>query len=266
MPLRERNRYLVVGLLTAAGLASSAGAGMISFGRDLNKTADPNNTPIPQSERTNANEARHRFLNVVPDPQFESFETSEVDGDPGPFLSTQHGVTATFSGAQARFQPEGTAGPVLPEGPFSTPTAQGRYGAQGAWYLELEPGEALTITFDRPIRAFGFAGIDVNDVQNVLEVNFDVSLPEFGGTDAFRITDLTGAETGDDLEGNFIYWSIVSDTPFQQVELINLTRPPNSDVFALDSFTFSETIIPTPGSIACMGVAGGLASLRRRRR
>ncbi len=265
MESRERTRHLLISALLAAGLASHARADMIFFGRDLNATADPNTTPIPPADRVNANDARDRFLSLVPDPDFESFETSSVDEDPGPFFSSMNGVSATFSGAEARFQAEGTAGPILPEGPFNTPTGQGRYGAEGSWYLEAEPSEALSITFDRPVRAFGFAGIDVNDVQNVLEIRFDTALSALDGADAIRITDLTGAEVGDDLEGNFLYWGIVSETPFQRVDLVNLTRPPDSDVFAFDTFTFSDTFIPTPGSVVCLGVAGALAALRRRR-
>ncbi|MEC9373858.1 MAG: hypothetical protein VYC34_08440, partial [Planctomycetota bacterium] len=143
-------------------------------------------------------------------------------------------------------------------------TFAGRYPISGDNYLLLEPGAGndITITFDRPVNAIGFYGVDIGDFGGMFTTV--VTKDSNGNETPYMIGNTTGI--GGSTSGSVLFWGIIDvDNPFISIRLENSS--PMTDAFAFDDFTVGVVnVIPTPMA-AGLGLLGlsGIAAIRRRR-
>ncbi len=290
---------MTTGRITAAmaviALAgSTAHASTVFFGRDLNTAplADRGSTPIPAVDRVNSTSARNMFFTGLPggsSTEVESFEmppfsvgdtpTSnpsafnnidffESDADP------TNDVTASIAGGAEVLNQTGA------------PAGQGRYATDlpvnlNNQFLQVSSGDSMTLSFDTGVRAFGFWGTDINDVQNELGLEISVTM---GSGESFTISPTDGGvDPGDPapdggfdaLEGNIIFWGIITDSDSDLIDQIvfnNVAGPddPDTDIFGFDEFIVSRVadvpVIPLPSPFGLTAAGLGLVLAVRRRR
>lgn len=230
--------------LTATLISASAfSAPLTFFGFDQGLG---DNTPLPSSP--NATSASNSFLSHLIGVGTETFE-SVLTGSSSPLPLTFPGIgTATMTGT----------GILVNEHAPGTTDGFGRYAISGSKFVDTAD-EGLTITFDTPIAAFGFWGVDIGD---------------FGGDLIIATTNGSYTlDTKNNPSGSILFWGIIDTDLFTSITFSNTA--PGSDTFGFDDMTIGllDQINPNPGgevpepstiALAGAGLIGLVAAARRR--
>ena len=197
------------------------------------------------SSWANASAAEAQFLSHLTGVGTETFESFGV-GSSAPLTLTLPGAgTATLNG-------DGGVHSVTP----GSTNGVGRYATSGSQFWEAASG--FSISFENPIAAFGFYGIDIGDY------NGQVTITTNHG-DVFNI-----GNTINTAGGSVLFWGIIDiENPFTSLSFGNTA--PGSDYFAFDNMTIGTieqvvTQVPEPATLTLFGLGlVGMRALRRRK-
>lgn len=222
---------LVALAIAGMSISLSTHAVPVTFmGEDLNPGGDPNVlSAYPAS--TGARSLLFANLSGVGTETFDSL----VAGSTSP--------TVTFSSPSGSILATLQGGTIVAD-PRDRPV--GRYAISAPNFLRAGTG-GFSVTFDRPIAAFGFFGVDVGD---------------FGGALALRLTNQSGVittlEVGnvlgtcdnspcfDPTSGSVLYFGFYDlADQYQMIEFVNNSE---FDQFAFDDFSVgtSDQLVPVP--------------------
>ncbi len=233
-----------VGVFLAAlafATGSAAAAPLIYFGEDLGLGEGTRLAAHP-----NADAAQAAFLANLVGVGTEDFE-GYAGGTGTPLAIAFPGAgTATLSG-----------GGFVADIPVGT-NGFGRYPISGDKYWDTG-AEVFVITFDAPVAAFGFYGVDIGDFsgQVVLELTN-------GSSTLVNIGNGVGI-----AGGSVLYFGYIDTAnPWTKITFGNTAA--GVDVFGFDDMTIGSVdqvvpVVPEPSTLALLGCAG-LALRRRRRR
>ncbi len=233
-------------LIGVAAIASSVGA---SASADAVFRGFDNNTAggVPMASTPNADAARADFLSALTSPVSNDLEA--LSNGAG-LAVVPFGDSLTMTATGAAFQVRDTQ-------------LNSAHGTQGPRFLYVEPGEnqeALRLTFSSPIYALGFTFTDASDWfnsgQNPPHLRIGIELSPGITINTFLITDISTSEIRDGSTG---FFGMVTDSPFTTIIISRPDGAGDTDAIGFDGF-----IVPTPGSVALVGLAG-LVSVRRRR-
>lgn len=225
--------------LAIALLSSAASAQTRYYGED-NTGSESTRAPL-----VNALSARSAFLSRLVGVGTADFESgSELS------LTFPGAGTASLSAGYTRAIQTGT-------------NDFGRYPTSGVTYLEAD-ANALTISFDQDIAAFGFYGIDLGDYNSQLTLRF-----YDGNTVVDTWTPYTpaGSECPNSYCGSIKFIGTISAVAFNRV---TFTGTNTADAFGYDDMTIGTAqqlrTVPEPTSVVLV-IAGvvGLALLKRLR-
>lgn len=244
----------LVAIVAAMAAMPVAASQLTFFGEDLNNSES---TPLAAFPAASAAEASFLAnLIGVGTEDFEGFTTG--DGVP---------LGLSFPGAGNATLDNG-GGVIATVTPGST-NGFGRYATSGTNYWEVQAGGTnnFTVTFDSPVAAFGFYGIDIGDFGGRLTL----AVTDASGTSNVIVPNTEGssASTG----GSVLFFGLIETDPskvFTQVSFLTSTGA--GDVFAFDDFTVGSleqvNVIPLPASLplvlAGMGAFGTMAWRRKR--
>lgn len=209
-------RLMILAALSLVGVSMTPlvvmAAPMTYFGEDLGLGEL---TPLPA--HPNADMARAAFLAMltggIGTETLEAFATGTSAPLPVVFPSVPTPITATLLGA-------GYVAEVLP----GQTNGVGRYPISGTKYWETN--DVFSITFDQPVAAFGFYGIDVGDFSGQLILTL---------TDGSTLN-LTIPHTVDGPGGTIIFFGVI-DTENQYTAVSFGNTMPGWDYFGFDDFT-----------------------------
>lgn len=125
------------------------------------------------------------------------------------------------------------------------------FATNGDQYIHVASNAMLvTFTFDMPIVRFGLHISDWGD----------------HGTGSLWYTDDIGNHTTiattTQANGNLMFFGIESDTGISQ---LSFHRDNLADGFGLDNIFYEFAVVPAPGALALLGIAGLVGASRRRR-
>lgn len=219
------------------------------FGEDLGKGEIVALTSFP-----NAVAARAQFDSYLDGVSTESFE-GFPKGKQAPLNLTFTGSAAPITATMA--DGSGQVWSVKP----GDELVGGRYPTDGTNYFATTSA-SLSISFDTPVAAFGFDGIDIGDFSGKVFVTT---------SDGTASTTYDVGNTLNGLGGSVLFWGLIdTDNPFTSVTFSNTNS--GTDVFGFDRMTIGDVDqvvppVPVPATLPLVLTAmGGLAALRARRR
>jgi len=244
-----------------AGATLPANAITTFFGEDLNTNSNPEQTPL--SNFPNADAAENNFKSNLVDTGTEDFESfSEGEGEPLSLDFPRPGGTlnATLSGGSGEIESV-TSG---------TTNGFGRYGTSGSNFWEVEARSGTTnnfnISFNEPVAAFSFHGVDVGDFGGQLELELSN-----GTTQTIDISN-----TIDSPGGSVLYQGAIVDRGKEIESASILTQNTGEeDLFAFDDFTVGtreqvQSSEPVPfeaeGTMGLVALGGFIWYRRRKKR
>ncbi|GFE71206.1 PEP-CTERM sorting domain-containing protein [Chroococcus sp. FPU101] len=258
-------------LLSLSLTATAAGVGVISsvvpaqayliyFGEDIN--GDPN---VPLASFPNASDAEADFLSNLQGVGTEDFEGfSAGTGTPLnlTFPGSTGNITATLSGG----------GGTIDSVPVGQTNGAGRYATSGTNFFEVDAGSSnnFEVTFDSPVAAFGFYGVDIGDFGGQLQLELT------NGTTQTVTVPNTGGSNGS-TDGSVLFYGIVAENSSQTFTSVSfLTTTGQGDIFAFDDFTvgdLDQVVPPPPGTpepasmlgLLAVGALGAGSALKRKR-
>jgi hypothetical protein len=222
-------------------LPQAQAAPLIFFGEDADAGAS---LPVP-----NAAAAQAAFLGQLIGVSTQSFE--------GLATGTQFPIAISFGADTATLSGTNTPTTRINDSPNS-----GRFAISGSKYLNIGENAAgtFTLTFSTPQSAFGFFATDIGDVGGQLALQLD------GGAL------INVPHTLDAPSGAALYFGIIDTAnPFTTVTFRDALAT-FDDAFGFDDFTIGRReqvvtpppgAVPTPGTLALLAPALGLAWLRR---
>lgn len=138
------------------------------------------------------------------------------------------------------------------------------FGTHGSRFIYTEADEAedlLVLTFNQPIRAIGFTWTDAMDWFDSSRNPPSLLVTLGSGPDAQTFDLVTALQSQDIRDGSVGYFGIIGDAAFDRITISRPLGGGVTDAVGFDDITF---VIPSPASLAMLGV-GLLASGRRRR-
>lgn len=238
-----------IGLIASLGLASHAMASPLTFFGQDRGVFTQDGAPTGAGF-ANSMAARADFLSNLTGVGTESFESATV-GTAAPLALTFPGAgTATLNGGGVVTNVPGT----------------GQNATTGSNWWRTGAGNNFVITFDSPIAAFGFYGIDVGDVGAQLTLTLSS-----GSSIAIDIPHTVEAGgPGSGQNGSVIFFGYIDEAnPWTSATFSNLGGG-GADDFGFDDMTIGSieqvNRTPEPGSlplIAAAALAG--FGLKRRR-
>ena len=238
---------LLLGVLLSTSFSANA-AVTTYFGEDLGLGEGTALSSTP-----NANTAQASFLSALINPGVENFE-GFADSTSNPAVTfVGAGVTASLFGGSVQSTANGTTNGFGRYGVSGDPDANGRDS-----YFETT--SELSLTFSKPVAAFGFYGIDIGDF------NGQVTVTTSGGLTQFYNVGNTLSGKG----GSVLFWGLVSNTDtFTGISSGNTAS--GTDVFAFDNFTVGsieqvKSTVPEPEIYATFLAGLGLMGFMARRR
>jgi hypothetical protein len=244
--MKTAKSALKIALFASALLSvASYAAPIIYFGEDI---GGGENTVIASP---NSDAAQASFLAALINPGVETFEAMAT-GVPGLVDFVGAGVTATLAGGSVISQADGTT------------NGFGRYGVTDDAdptenYLGAAGGaNAFTLTFSKPIAAFGFFGIDIGDF------NGQVTVTTVGGLNQLFNVGNSVNTSG----GGVLFWGLISTSVTELFSSVSFGNTGSGDdVFAFDDFTVGsiEQVkeVPEPESMLLFGLGLGLLGMGR---
>lgn len=230
-------------LLASAVVAASAGAASASittfFGFDAGQGEN-----VRLASHANSDAARANFFSNLINVGTEDMEGFANGAGAGIVANFNGGRTATFNGTgNVANVPTGTNG-------------VGRYPISGNQYWES--GDNFSLTFNQPIAAFGFYGIDIGDFNGQVTL----TLANTPGPVVVNIGNPTGG-----LGGSVLYFGLIrTEADILGIQFGNTQA--GVDFFGFDDFSIGgleNVVIPLP-SVAGMSLAGlAVIGIRRRR-
>jgi len=237
-------------VLFAAGIGQAAPT--TYFGLDQ-KTGNDELTRM--GSWPNADAASASFQAMLSGVETESFEDppftdgQAMNGATVPFNSG--GVSATFTGTMTVNQVvAGTNG-------------LGRYPTDGVQYIEGDSG-AFTLSFDTPLVAFGFFGIDIGDYKGQVTLStLDAADTVLWSSPIIPPSDIPTEH------GSVLFFGIIDvDNPFDKISISNSRE--GVDGFGFDEMTIGTelnlNVIPAPGALLLGALGTGVVGWLRRRR
>lgn len=235
---------------------TATGSGMTRplefFGEDLNISA----VDYPPST-AKSSAAEGSFLSHLANPRIEDFEPIAA-GPYGFFQSTfpspAGNIVASFFATNPPFTPPSVVDMRNLNGVGFG--AFGRYSMPKGTAKYFEgPAEGFSIITSRPIRAFGFYGVDIGDQGGRLQITLRKSdgtiirsiIPN---TTVGFIVQNAGFATTD---GSVMYYGIIvpESEAFSRIDFapVQLPNGVTSDIFAFDRFTIADTTLLGPSII-----------------
>ncbi|MEO8441672.1 MAG: PEP-CTERM sorting domain-containing protein [Betaproteobacteria bacterium] len=242
--MKKTKIALAIAMALSTTLTVANAAPVTFFGEDLNGLGDPNVLlAFPNSNAAQASLLAN--LTGVGTENFEGLSTGTAP--PIPLLFPGAG-TATLNGGV---------------GIQSGNDNSGRYPISGSNYYYAGTND-LNITFDQPVAAFGFYGVDIGDYGATLTL----SLTDTNNVVSMLNVPLT-VGSGGDTSGSVIYFGFYDLT--RQYNSIAFTNSGGGDNFAFDDMTIGSLqqvtpTIPEPETYAMMLAGLGLLGLAARRR
>lgn len=231
----------LIGLASVTGLASAQY--QVFRGHDNNIANE-----VPMASTPESGNAYQQFYTAVKGKTVATdFETFTAGSRPDT-LNIAPKLSAAFA--------------LAADGHVENRTRGGAHAILGTNYAlaRVAEGEAaFTLTFERGIRNFGFFHTDVANWYGWGENPGSFIVRIGSGENAVEFDLITSAQSQDIRRGSVGFFGIASDTRFTEISLIRPVGGGSTDLIGFDAF-----VIPTPSSIALLGL-GGLAVARRRR-
>lgn len=218
-----------LGVLSVAALCCPAfSAPIVFFGLDSNPV-----DPLPLLVHPNADAARASFLNqLAPATGIQGFEASAA-----PLTFLPLGSTATLSGP-ATFATGNHPGGLFP--------------ISGAGYLQSfvlanTPRTLFTLTFDTPVQAIGFYGVDFSDFFGLPDPGGSLQVV-LAGLGASQVLDaLPGMNPVNIASGAVHFWGVISaDQPFSSVSLV----APAGALWLDEGVAIDDLLVGTPALVS----------------
>jgi hypothetical protein len=255
-------------LITGVSLVAAAQASPPAQAYALFTGVDPNgnllvNLNCPSGCPT-ATAAETAFLAQLLGVGTETFE--------GFAASTPTPLMLTFPGAGVATLSQGSG--IIQRVDAGMTDGNGRYGVSATNFLEVDAdapingngngsGNNLEITFQNPVAAFGFYGIDIGDFNGTLKIVTDNAA--IGTLDVPTAPLLLA-------DGSVLFWGIITTPEEGPISKLQFrTTPGEGDVFGFDNMTIGsrEQVDPdphaAPAPLAILGLPIAFGSFRKLR-
>ena len=225
---------------------ASANAYVIVFGEDINTSGS-----APWYSTVNSFAAEGQFQSQLNGliSSTENFESYAIAPHTQLDVGFAGGVTASFHGDGIHTGIAGESG--HPHGRFSIGEGTSRY------WRASEGAPVFSISFDLPVLAFGFYGIDVGDFGASLSI-------QLSNGAIFDIPHTQGSAGS--TNGSVFYFGIMAEDEseaFDSIQFISSLGPTSTDYFAFDNMTIAHSHgqqLPEPSSLLLLGL--GFLGLR----